>query len=121
VRFKERQLVAQAQLTTAWTPPDAVKALNEAKQTSKKAQATLASTERQRKAAVTRVRDSLNQLVKSDALPTTQMKATAEAARHWDNVLSDWEAQRAILEAQRAILEAQRAILEAQLEALKED
>ena len=93
-----------------------MRALNEAKQTAKKAQATLASTERQRKAAVTRVRDSLNQLVQRGALPTAQMRAAAEAVRHLDQVLADWEAQRAALEGQLEALKEDQALTSALLD-----
>ncbi|MGB2678519.1 MAG: sensor histidine kinase [Candidatus Acidiferrum sp.] len=107
LRFKEQQLANEAKLTTAWAPPDAIRALNQAKQTAKKAQTTLASTERNRKAAIVKVRDSLNQLVHNATLPTSQLKAAQEAVRQLDEVVGEWERQ--------------RSILETQLEALKED
>jgi C4-dicarboxylate-specific signal transduction histidine kinase len=107
VQFIDRQRAAQAHLTSAWTPPDAVKALNEARQTAKRAHATLASTEGKRKSAVLKVRDSLGQLLKSGTLPAAQLSAATEAVRQLDDVVSEWEKQ--------------RSDLETQLEALKED
>jgi signal transduction histidine kinase len=107
LRFRDQQLASEARLTTAWAPPDAIKALNQAKQTAKKAQTTLASTERNRKAAIVKVRDSLNQLVHNVTLPASQLRAAEEAVRQLDEVVGEWEKQ--------------RSILETQLEALKED
>lgn len=107
LKFKEQELAHEAKLTTAWAPQDAIKALNQAKQTAKKAQATLASTERNRKAAIVKVRDSLSQLVQNAALPTAQLKAAQEVVRQLDDVVGEWERQ--------------RSILETQLEGLKED
>jgi signal transduction histidine kinase len=116
VRFRERQIAAEARLPTAWTPPDAVKALNEARQTAKKAQATLASTERHRKAAVVRVRESLNQLVKSGGVPAPQLKAATEAIRQLDEVVGEWDKQREILETQLETLKEDQALTGALLE-----
>jgi len=116
VRFRERRIATEARLPTAWTPPDAVKALNEARQTAKKAQATLASTERHRKAAVVRVRESLNQLVKSGGVPAAQLKAATEAIRQLDEVVGEWDKQREILEAQLETLKEDQALTGALLE-----
>jgi len=107
LKFRDQQLAGEAKLTTAWAPPDAIKALNQAKQTAKKAQATLATTERNRKAAIVRVRDSLNQLVHNVTLPASQLKAAEQAVRQLDEVVGEWEKQ--------------RSLLETQLEALRED
>lgn len=116
VRFKERQTASQAQLVTAWTPPDAVRALNEARQTAKKAQATLAATERQRKAAVVRVRDSLQQLVEGGGVPSAQLKAANEAIKQLDQVVGEWERQRTVLEAQLETLKEDQALTTALLQ-----
>lgn len=116
VRFKERQTAAEARLISAWTPPDAVKALNEARQTAKRAQATLASTERQRKAAVVKVRDSLHELVENGAMPPAQLKAAKEAIHQLDEVVGEWEKQRSVLEAQLEALKEDQALTGAVLE-----
>jgi signal transduction histidine kinase len=107
LRFRDEQLASEAKLTTAWAPPDAMKALSQAKRTAQKTRTTLASTERDRKAAIVKVRDSLNELVHNVTLPTLQMRAAQEAVRQLDEVVGEWEKQ--------------RSILEEQLEALKED
>ncbi len=116
VRFKERETTAKAQLTSAWTPKDAIKALGEARQSARKAHATLDSTERQRKAAVVRVRESLNRLVEQGTLPGPQRKAATEAVRQLDEVVSDWEEQRSVLEAQLSALKDDQALTTALLQ-----
>jgi signal transduction histidine kinase len=116
VRFKERQTTAEARLTSAWTPSDALKALTEARQTAKRAQATLASTERQRKAAVVKVRDSLNLMVENGTMPPPQLKAAKEAIRQLDEVVGEWEKQRSALEAQLEALKQDQALTGALLE-----
>jgi len=116
VRFREKQTASEARLTSAWTPPDAVRALAEARQTAKRAQATLASTERQRKAAVVKVRDSLQELVENGALPPAQLKPAKEAIRQLDEVVSEWEKQRSVLEEQLESLKEDQALTSALLE-----
>jgi signal transduction histidine kinase len=116
VRFKERQTASQARLVTAWTPPDAVRALNEARQAAKKAQVTLNATERQRKAAVVRVRDSLQQLVQGGGVPSAQLKAATEAIRQLDQVVGEWEKQRTVLEVQLETLKEDQALTTALLQ-----
>lgn len=116
LRFKDSRLANEAKLTTAWTPPDAIRALNEAKQTAKKAQTTLASTERNRKAAIVKVRDSLEQLVRGAALPAPQLRAAQEAVRQLDMVVGEWEKQRSILETQLEALKDDQSITGALLE-----
>lgn len=116
LRFKDQQLASEAKLTTAWAPPDAIRALSEAKQTAKKAQATLASTERSRKAAIVKVRDSLNQLVHTAALPTLQLRAAQDVVRQLDEVVGEWEEQRSILETQLGALKEDQLLTIALLE-----
>lgn len=116
VRFRERQNASEARLATAWTPPDAVKALSEARQTAKRTQATLASAERQRKAAVVKVRESLQQLVHNGIMPPAQLKAAKEAIRQLDEVVSQWEKQRSVLEQQLESLKEDEALTSALLE-----
>lgn len=116
VRFKEHKSAQEARLTTAWTPPDAVRALNDARQTAKKAHATLVSTDSQRKAAVVKVRDSLSQLVKNATLPPPQQKAASEALRQLDDVVREWEKQRSVLETQLDSLREDQVLTTALLE-----
>ncbi len=115
-RFKERQLAAEARLPTAWTPPDAVKALKEAKQSATRAQATLSATDRQRKAALVNVRASLQRVVKEAALPASQLRAAADAIRQLDEVVGEWENQRAVLETQLAALKEDQTLTAALLQ-----
>jgi C4-dicarboxylate-specific signal transduction histidine kinase len=116
VRFKERQLTTEARLPSAWTPSDAVKALTEARQAAKSAQATLASTERQRKAAVVKVKDSLQLLVEHGALPPAQLKAAKQVIGQLDEVVGEWEIQRSLLEEQLSALREDQALTGALLE-----
>lgn len=116
LKFREQKIAQEARLTTAWTPPDAVKALNEARQTAKKAHATLVSTDSQRKAAVVKVRDSLSQLVKNATLPPSQQKAASEALRQLEEVVREWEKQRSVLETQLEALREDQVLTTALLE-----
>jgi signal transduction histidine kinase len=116
VLFRERQLSMEAHLTTAWTPQEAVRALNDARETAKKAQATLTSTDRKRKSAVLRVRDSLEQLLQSGSLPAAQLKAATEAVRQLDEVVGEWEKQRSDLEIQLGALKEDHLLTTALLE-----
>ncbi len=116
VLFRERELASQARLSNAWTPPDAVRALNEARQTASKAQTTLAAADRQRKAAVVKVRDSLQQLVESGALPAAEKKAARAVINQLDDVVSEWEKQRTALEEQLEALKEDRSLTSALLE-----
>jgi C4-dicarboxylate-specific signal transduction histidine kinase len=109
-RFKESENAAQAQLPSAWTPTDVVKALGVARASAKSARETLRNTESKRKAALVKARDSLSSLAKQDDIPPQQKRATKAALSQLDAIVSDWDSKRADLEKQLDILKEDQAI-----------
>jgi signal transduction histidine kinase len=116
LRFRDREKASEAKLTSAWVPPDAVGALRDARHAAARAQQTIASTERQRKAALFKVRDSLKQLVEDGELPSSQLRAAKEAARQLDDVVNQWDRQRSLLENQLAALKEDESLTSVLLE-----